>query len=97
MEILLYYKNRGVGHTELLQYGIFGTDCIIVAHNTKAAFQIAGTKGISMKDFSVKTKGIRKPLGFDNEALYIIFQKSLSEIDRLTTIIEGMKERQLLE
>jgi chemotaxis protein CheY-P-specific phosphatase CheC len=93
-----YDVTRQVGHTTLMLEGAKNTkDCIVVTHN-----QVMGESVQQMANQKVKTvslsspnllRGFKKPIVFDNCALYVLFLESVREMDRLEEENKKLKKK----
>lgn len=94
-ELLIYLEvNRQVGHTTAMVEGAGNSDCLIITHNQDMTYFITkdylkenvkySKKCVSLGSINLgDLRGRKKPIVFDNAALFIIFRDALNAIKDL--------------
>jgi hypothetical protein len=95
--LLAYFQaNRRSGHTTAMMEGAKNSGCLVLARNQNEAGFIKdlGPKGevIALPAIHLSLTGTNLPLLIDNSAITEILASSLTEISRLESKVESMKE-----
>jgi hypothetical protein len=97
-EFIAYYRySRSVGHSALMLNGFKNRDgdklCIVSNLRTGKNLGLKSGEFISISSDLTALRGIRKAICFDNSALLELFERIDSELNRLESENQRLKER----
>ena len=99
-EIIKYYqRNKGVGHTHAMLFGVIDTTSIIIAHNWKWGAELQAvlrhvkseSHPMTVHQFPGRIEGLKLPLVWDNQALEQVLQYTLQTITDLEHRIKHLE------